>query len=225
MSRGGEVKRTCRLYGSPDGVYLRTSMKTLPFLATAASRGARLASLSLIAVALVGCDDDTRFPAQFDNQFYNIAVGAMNGTPLNEPAALSTYDTFIVRLDGSYNFDVAFDIDGAGRPVIVPQPLVGTASGSSRPVGLQRLGTDFAAVTIAPRARSGWVYDSTFTVALGEVIAVQSRPTPCAFDFDPYLYSKLRVDSVKTTTRKLYVTVVTNPNCGYRSFLPGRPTD
>jgi hypothetical protein len=30
---------------------------------------------------------------------------------------------------------------------------------------------------------------------------------------------------VNTTTRKLYVTVVTNPNCGYRSFLPGRPTD
>jgi len=221
MSRGGEVKRRCRLFASLYGVYLRTSMKTLPALAAATRRVA----LSLLAVALVGCDDDTRFPAQFDNRFYNISVGAMNGTPLSEPAALSTYDTFIVRLDGSYNFDVAFDLDGAGRPVIVPQPLVGTASGSSRPVGLQRMGRDFAAVTIAPRSRSDWVLDSAMTVAIGEVIAVQSRPTPCNFDFEPFLYSKLKVDSVNTTTRKLYVTVVTNPNCGYRSFLPGRPTD
>jgi hypothetical protein len=199
-------------------------MKTMPILGTV-SRSLGRAALPLLAVLTAGCSDDTRFPAQFDNQFYNIIVGAINGTPLNEPAGLSTYDTFVVRLDGTYNFDVAFDIDASGRPIVVPQALVGTPSGAARPVGLQRMGTDFDGLTIAPRARSAWVFDSAFTVTPGEVIAIQSRPSPCAFDFDPYLYSKLRVDSVKTTTRKLYVTVVTNPNCGYRSFLPGRPQD
>ncbi len=200
-------------------------MTIAQFFAAITPRGARAALLPVMLAALAACSDDGRFPAQFDTATYSVEVGAINGTPLGEPAALSTIDRRAVRLDATYNFDVAFDIDDAGRPVVIPQGLVGTPAGAARPVGLQRLGTSFEDATMAPRATSGWLYDSTLTVVPGEIVGVQSRPSICDFDFDPYVYSKLRVDSVRPSIRRLYVTALTNPNCGYRSLVPGRPSN
>jgi hypothetical protein len=34
------------------------------------------------------------------------------------------------------------------------------------------------------------------------------------------LYAKLTVDSVNTTSRRLYARTVLDPNCGYRSVVP-----
>ncbi len=178
-----------------------------------------------LAVVLGACGTDGRFPAQFDTETFLFQLGAINGTPISEPAALSIVDARAVRLDQGFAFDVAFDIDAQGRPVVLPPALVGNSGTASRPVALQRLGTSWEAATIAPRATRGWSTDSAYTLAAGEVIGVRLQPGQCLFDFDPYQFAKLRVDSIAPATRRLFVTVLFNPNCGYRSLVPGRPTD
>jgi len=180
----------------------------------------------LIAGAFLGCGTDGRFPAQFDTVTFSESLGAINGTPLGEPAALAVADLRVVRLDQSYAFDVAFDIDADGRAVVFPPDLVGLSGSGGRPTRLQRLGASFEQATMAPRATStAWVADSVFAVAPGEVIGILMRPSSCLFDFDPYMYARVRVDSITLATRRVHITGTLNPNCGYRSFLPGRPTD
>jgi hypothetical protein len=190
-------------------------------------RTARAAVLAtLLGGALLGCATDGRFPAQFDTVTFSETLGAINGTPLGEPAALALADLRVVRLDQSYAFDVAFDIDAQGRAVVFPPDLVGLSGGGGRPTRLQRLGASFEQATIAPRATSAaWVADSVFAVLPGEVIGVLMRPSECIFDFDQYMYARVRVDSVTVATRRVHITATLNPNCGYRSFLPGRPTN
>jgi hypothetical protein len=187
----------------------------------------RLRSAALVAAgALLGaCGGDGRFPAQFDTETFSLSVGAINGTPIGEPAAVAIVDGRAVRLDQGFAFDIAFDIDAEGRPVVLPPALVGSAGGASRPVGLQRLGTSWEAATIAPRPTRGWVTDSAFTMAPGETIGVRLQPSQCLFDFDPYQFAKVRVDSITNAARRLHLTILFNPNCGYRSLIPGRPAD
>ncbi len=188
-------------------------------------RRGRCAAVLALCAAVAACGTDGRFPAQFDTETYVLSVGAINGTPVNQPAAISIIDARAVRLDQGFTFDIAFDIDGAGQPVVMPPALVGSTGTASRPVGLQRLGTSWDAATIAPRATRGWVTDSAFTIAVGETIGVRLQPPQCMFDFDPYQFAKVRVDSAVPATRRVHLTVLFNPNCGYRSLTPGRPAD
>jgi hypothetical protein len=62
----------------------------------------------------------------------------------------------------------------------------------------------------------------------GDVVVVQSaRNTAgdvCAFDISPYIYSKLRIDSIAVPTRTIIVTSVVDPNCGFRQLTTGIPT-
>jgi hypothetical protein len=100
-----------------------------------------------------------------------------------------------------------------------------SGSGAGRPTAFVRLGSSFEAATLAPRATSrDWIRDSALRVDVGEVIGVRMQPGSCVFDFEPYMYGKVRVDSVDVARRRLYLRAVINPNCGYRSLEPGRPT-
>lgn len=178
-------------------------------------------------LALAACEDDGRFPAQFDTFDFEVTVGAVNGTPLGEPAALALADVRTVRLDQSYNFDLAFDLVEGGRPLVLPPTLVGlSGSGAGRPTAFVRLGSSFDAATLAPRAAArDWIRDSALLLDVGEVIGVRMQPGSCLFDFEPYMYGKVRVDSVDVGRRRLYLRAVINPNCGYRSLAPGRPSN
>jgi hypothetical protein len=45
----------------------------------------------------------------------------------------------------------------------------------------------------------------------------------CQFDISPYIYTKLKIDSVVPANRSIFVTAVLDPNCGFRSFETGIP--
>lgn len=186
--------------------------KVRPQLLLAAAGAALIAACS-------GLNDPV---AGFDNVTYKSVVFALNGSPLGAPTAINTPTGLTVRAEVGYDFDIAFDLDDAGRPVILTQRAVGLPQNAGgHGVALQPVSGNFESILEAPNG--GWVSDSVLTVAIGETFAVRASASVCQLYGSPFIYTKAVVDSVSTTTRRLWLTVVTDPNCGFRSFAPGRP--
>ena len=185
-------------------------------------RGVRTVA-SAVLLAAAACSGLNDPIAGFDNAFYNSTVFALNGSPIGAATAINTATALTVRAEVGYEFDVAFDLNSAGQPVILTQRAVGLpANAAGHGVSLQPLTGAFASITDAPDG--GWVADSTLTVAVGQAFAVRASAGLCQLYGSPFLYSKAVVDSVNTTSRRLWLTIVTDPNCGFRSFIAGRPT-
>ena len=182
----------------------------------------RRAVAVIVLVAVCACTGGTDLVANIDTVTYNSALFALNGTPVGSPVAINTSLAATVRIEAIYDFDVAFDLDTSGNTVVYTQRRVGLPLGSSgRQVGLQVMPGAFGAVTQAPNG--GWAFDSTLTVTLGQVVALRTQTPLCQFEISPYLYSKFMVDSVSVTLRRIWVTTLTDPDCGFRDLVPGRP--
>jgi hypothetical protein len=198
---------------------------TKPGFATPAPSRAVVRVVLVAAVALaagLACSGSTDSVANLDTVTYKSTLFAINGSPAGAPTAISTPTAFTVRAEVGYDFDVAFDLDGSGRPVVLTQRAIGNPLGSAgHQVSLQPLAGTFASVTEAPR--DGWVADSTLTLTVGQVLGVRAGATACQLNVSPYMYSKMVVDSIGLAQRQLWLTVVTDPNCGFRSFAAGRP--
>ena len=175
------------------------------------------------AVAMVvACDDPLKNRASQTNTNQTFAVSALSGSLLNAPVALNLVNKSITRLDGDFDFDLAFDINRAGQIVVLPLGLVGTPLGGAHLVGLQRVTGTYDEVTEAPK--SGYVFDSTMVVTTGSVLAVQAQETICSGSLTPYIFAKVAIDSVNKTTRMLYGHTLINLNCGFRSLVVGTPS-
>ena len=181
-------------------------------------------SLRVVAVALavvaVACGDPTKPKAIYANAPSTYALYAFTGAPVNAATAISFLGG-AARADASFAFDVAFDIDGAGRPVIYPvRAIASDLAGSVKRVGLQVVPGTFDAVREAPE--TGYDTLSAQTVRPGDVLAVELLDlNTCLYSLGgQLLYAKLTVDSVNTTTRRIYARAVVDPNCGYRSVVP-----
>jgi hypothetical protein len=184
-------------------------------------------ALAIVASAaiLTACDDPDLLRASLPTVEDEYTVFALTGTPAAYPSGINTYVRAAVRVDGSGNFDVAFDIDNQGNAVLYPvQKIVSTLSGTRR-VGLRKVPGEFDSVTIAP---TGTYADSVIVADEGDVVVVQSirngSGDACQFDISPYIYTKLLVDSIATDTRTVKVRAVLDPNCGFRSFESGVPS-
>ena len=182
-------------------------------------------ALVLCAGVLTACDSPNLLQAQLPTAEDTYDVFALTGTPAAYPSGINTYIRSTVRVDGNANFDVAFDIDDAGKVLIHPVQKVVTSLGGNRRVGLRKVDGSFASVTIAP---SGTYPDSSVVASPGEVVVVQSVRNgvgdACQFDISPYVYTKLTVDSLSLVSRAIRVSAVVDPNCGFRSFESGIPT-
>jgi len=189
---------------------------------------ARLAVLATMCVAVVlsACGDPTNLKANLLNSVDTLFVYALTGTPPSYPSGVSIVASQAVRVDGFAGFDVALDIDAAGRPVVYPVKLVVASPGTARPVGLQKVAAPFAAVLEAPSA--GYNTDASVVLAPGETVVIRSPHNGsgdiCQFAVSPYLYAKITVDSVNLDSRILYLRMGIDPNCGFRSFADGVPT-
>ena len=159
-----------------------------------------------------------------------LTVWALTGTSPSFPSAYLSSLGAVTRADGNFNFDIAFDIDPARRIVVYPQRLVGVPCIPSamhcggalgfKPVGLRRFPGSFDSLTIAPA--EGYVLDSTFAVAPGEGLAMQVQSSDeCLTTVSSVRYTKLVVDSIDVPRRQVFFRTVHNPNCGYRSLVPG----
>jgi hypothetical protein len=189
---------------------------------------ARLALLATMCVVIVlnACGNITNLQADLPTSVDTLSVWALSGTPPAYPSGISIVAGQAVLVDGFAAFDVAFDIDAQGNPVIYPVKLVVSSIGGSRPVGMQKVPGTFETVTIAPS--TGFETDSALVMAPGEVVAIQSPHNGsgdlCQFAISPNLYAKFAVDSVNLQSRILYVQMGFDPDCGFRSFAAGIPT-
>lgn len=187
------------------------------------ARLALLATMSCV-VALNACGDPTSLRAEIPTFVDTLSVFALSGTPPSYPSGVSIVARQAVRVDGFANFDVAFDIDGAGNAVIFPVKFI--VPGGSRPVGLLKVPAAFDSVLEAPN--TGFDNDTSLTVAPGETVVIQSAQNGdndvCRFALSPFIYAKIAVDSVNLASRTLYLRLGLDPNCGFRSFAAGVPT-
>ena len=193
---------------------------------------ARLALLATMCVVVVlnACGDPTSLKASAATSVDTLYVFALSGTPPSYPSGISLLVGQAVPvnvfLNGFPAFDVAFDIDTDGNAIVYPVKLVIPSPGS-RPVGLLKFGTPFETVLEAPA--TGYELDSAFVVSPGETLVVRSQHNisqdVCQFALNPYLYSKIAVDSVSLASRTIYLKLGLDPNCGFRSFATGVPTN
>lgn len=118
------------------------------------------------------------------------------------------------------NFDVAFDLDSAGKIVLLQAKQLVSAQFVPR-TGFQTSTTAFDSLGAAP----GGTYqlDSIVRVSVGQTFIVQAQGTTGCTVTAPF-YAKLVVDSVSPATGAMYIRARIDPNCGFRSFAAGLPT-
>jgi len=174
-----------------------------------------------VAVLAIACGDLTRPQATFMSTPNSYALYAFTGAPVNGGTAITFLSSLPSRADAAYAFDVAFDLDSAGHPIIYPvRAIASDLAGGVKRVGLQVVPGPFDAVREVPQV--GYDTLSAKTVNVGDVLAIEMLElNSCLYSRGGQsLYAKLTVDSVNTTTRRLYARTVIDPNCGYRQVVP-----
>lgn len=173
-----------------------------------------------LAVLAVACGAPTKPKATYANALSSYSLYAFTGAPVNAATAISFLGG-AARADASFAFDVAFDLDATGRPIVYPvRAIASDLAGTVKRVGLQVVSGSFENVLQVPA--TGYDTLAARTVNVGDVIAVQLLDlTSCLYSLGgQMLYAKLTVDSVNTSARRLYARTVLDPNCGYRSVVP-----
>jgi hypothetical protein len=173
-----------------------------------------------IALGAVACSDPNENTNVLTVVADTLTVYALSGTAPSFPAGYYTATGAVTRVDGSFNFDIAFDIDATNKVVVYPQRLVGVSAIGAKPVGMQRLSVPFDSLERAPAG--GYVFDSSFVVTPGEGLVLQVQANAeCSLAFSTLRYTKLVVDSIDVPRRAIFFHSVHNPNCGYRTLVPG----
>ena len=194
-------------------------------LATLFMMRTALARVAIVACAVlaVACGDPTRPRATYANTLNSYTLYPLTGGPAIAPNAISLLGG-ATRATAAASFDLAFDLDASGRPIVYPIRLViGGLAGYVKRIGLQVVPGTFESVREVPA--SGYDTLNAKTVSPGTVLAIEvlevgSFSACFASIFSQQLYAKLVVDSVNATARRLHVRTVVDPNCGYRSVVP-----
>jgi hypothetical protein len=183
------------------------------------TRTSRIVAAAL-AVLAVACGDPTKPKATYANAPSSYTLYAFTGAPVNAATAISFLGG-AARADASFAFDIAFDLDATGRPILYPvRALASDLAGSVKRVGLQVIPGSFESLREAPE--TGYDTLGAKTINIGDVIAVELFDIQtCLYSLGgQMLYAKLTVDSVNAASRRLYARTVFDPNCGYRSVVP-----
>jgi hypothetical protein len=178
----------------------------------------RLIIVGIAAAVGAGCADQVRLPATGEVFEDTLVVYALRGSTLNAPTALSVQPLALVPATAMRNYEIAFDIDDAGKGVLLPARLLVTDEAQARRVGLQIVSTPFDQLTTAPRL--GYTYDQALTVVKGDVIAVEAE-TDCHPSYPQVVFGKILIDSIVAARRAIYFRAVSDPSCGFRSLVPG----
>ncbi|MEK0431148.1 MAG: hypothetical protein RL139_952 [Gemmatimonadota bacterium] len=174
-----------------------------------------------LALGVAACDDPFQLTARQVNVDKLFEVWAISGSSATLPAAIIVPTGTATRLDAAGAFDLAFDIDAAGRVVILPvsqvvQPIIGT-----RKVALQRASGVYNTILEAPK--DGWVDDSALVVNAGSSFFAKVTTLYCQYELRQQVYAKFYVESADPVTRRITLAARINPNCGFRSLADGLP--
>src|SRR5262245_43120541 len=184
-----------------------------------------LAVASVILTFAAACSDFTGVPASLATLTDSGTVFALNGAPVRAPTALHLYTGTRLAADASFSFDIAFDIDASGNPVILPLRTVASGLTGAHTVSLQNINQDFSTLEKAPK--SGYHADTALVTRVGQTVAIQSLDAGlCGFSVTgSSIYAKLVVLSLNPIARTMSIQYTVDPNCGFVSFLPGIPKD
>ena len=191
---------------------------------------ARIGKVCVVAglvAAMAGCGDDLGLAAFAVRDPVNLTVYALNGTAQTLPAGVELRGLTVVRVDPSWAFDLAFDLNASNEVVVHTVRSVSTELVSLPRIGMQTSTLTFDQLIDAPT--SGFVYDSLLTVPIGKTVVVDKIDPSCNRFGGAFLGYNIRakfvVDSISTSRRAVYVKMLSNPNCGFKSLEPGEPKD
>lgn len=196
------------------------------------SRPFHITVVAAALIALAGaCGDPFGLPrAAIPNAVDTVFLYALSGTPVTTPSGyrfFSSTNSSIslpqpVRTDQSSDFDFVFDIDTAGRALLIPT----AALDLGRLSGAQMTTTAFDSIKIAPDRN--YQLDSALVLNVGTVVIVHSRPATCSFGISTVYYAKLRVLDIDPVPgpngRRMQFEILADANCGYRGLEPGLPS-
>lgn len=175
------------------------------------------------AIGTAACDDPFAPRANTAVRTDSFIVYSVSQTPVNVPAAFNIVFFTPLRLEPTYGFDLVFDIDQAGKVVLIPVKLVGGAVTSTRHVGLQKITIAYDELKTAPT--SGYQTDSTLSLAVNEGAIVELQTNVCEFQSSQLVYAKMQIKAIDPISRTIVFRMTYDPNCGFRSFEPGVPTN
>ena len=174
-----------------------------------------------VALALTATACGSTLPrATSVSQIFTFELYGLVGAPARAPTAVNFTGTS-THADGTFQFDVAVDLDTSGKVVVYPvRYLAGNLAGTQKRVGMQVLSGPFETIGDVPA--TGYDTLAVKTVAPGTVLAVElQEPSICLYSLGGInLYGKFVVDSVTPANRRIFVTTVIDPNCGYRQVKP-----
>jgi hypothetical protein len=135
----------------------------------------------------------------------------------------------IVPGTAEQSFDIAFDLTDTGTVrLITARALTAENVPTINRVGLRDSPTlNFEQVIDPPRDQ--FVFDSVLVVPVGRVIIFDVLDGSCVTEsiLGLNIKAKLRIDSIAFAQRRIFVHMVSNPNCGFRELVPGgqKPQD
>jgi hypothetical protein len=179
-----------------------------------------IALLAVLALPLVACQDLAAPKAGFPTVADTLRASALSGTPLGARSALDAYTPSVKVPDGNMFYDIVFDIDDAGKPVLIPVSKFALCTRLCQ-VGLQVV-TDSTFDQLRKARSKGYTYDSATTISVGTPVLIVAKSVGCSQDiYSNDLYAKLVVDSVRTADRSVFFRIVTDQSCGFRELIPG----
>lgn len=182
-----------------------------------------------LAPALAACGDPFALPpAGLPVSEQRVILFALSGTPVNTHSAYSMLSLGLARTDQTNDYDFAFEIGPADKlgvgasgdtvAVLLPRGSLGFPADG----GFQADERPFDEILLAPE--SGYDEERPAVIVEGSVYIVSSRRQQCNFGFVRPRYAKLWVELLDLAERVVWLRVVIDPNCGYRSLAPGFPT-
>ena len=182
----------------------------------------RYFTLLLLACGLAAaCGNPNGLTAYISNTPDTVALYALSGTPVTLPSGYSMPGRSAVRTDAAASFDFAFDLDTAGRALLLPTGALKLGGGS----GLQISTQQYDSIQFAPT--TNYKLDSAVVVHDSTVIIAHSTLVTCSFGVQTYYYAKLRVLAIDTTSgptgRRIDFEILTDLNCGFRGLQEGLP--
>lgn len=184
-------------------------------------RSRALGALLFTALLAGACDDPFDDGATTPTIDATLETWSVNGSPPAFPSALLVPQVTVVRPDAVGSFDIAFEITADGRLRVLPVSRVVLGSGSGRAIGLLRATGTFTEIVDAPR--TGWAFDTVMTFNPGQTFLVKVQTQFCQFEIRQDIYAKFYVDVVDPVGKRAVLITRVNPNCGFRSLLPGIP--
>lgn len=188
-----------------------------------------LLAAAVMIAAFAACDDPLAIEPQFEVNADTFSVYSINEAPAGAPSAVSLYASVnsvpAVAAGPTFSFDFAIDVGPGGTITLIPNSRVGNAMVRPHRVGLQVVSESYESLTRAPAG--GYKYDSLLVVTPGQTIAVQSSdPVACPVSYlGTSIYGKLVIDSVSAAPARVFLRSTVDPNCDFRSLLPGIPKD